>query len=107
VAPAELRVGDLVLDTRSQTARRGARALDLTTKEFALLEYLVRNADTVVGRADISDHVWDDNYDPASNLIEVYINRLRRKVDLPGDDALIQTRRGAGYMLSSRGGETR
>jgi two-component system copper resistance phosphate regulon response regulator CusR len=100
VMPDELRVGDLVLDTRMQTAVRGGQPIPLTTKEYALLEYLVRNAGRVVGRAEISAHVWDDNYDPASNLIEVYVNRLRRKVD-EGAEPLLHTRRGAGYLLAS------
>ncbi len=97
--PATLIVGDLELDTRSQSARRASRDLALTTREYALLEFLARNAGRVVGRAEISDHVWDDNYDPVSNLIESYINRLRRKVDIQGIEPLIHTRRGAGYML--------
>ena len=99
--PATLTVGDLELDTRAQTVRRGDRAIALTTKEYSLLEFLARNAGRVIGRAEISDHVWDDNYDPFSNLIESYINRLRRKVDPVGLPPLIHTRRGAGYMLGS------
>lgn len=99
VQPSTLCVADLELDTRGQTAKRAGRAVPLTTKEYALLEFLTRNAGRVVGRAEISDHVWDDNYDPVSNLIESYINRLRRKVDVAGMMPLIHTRRGAGYML--------
>ena len=101
----EITVGDLVVDTRGQVARRAGRSIALTTKEYTLLEYLAQNAGRVVGRADICAHVWDDNHDPFSNAIEVYIGRLRRKVD--GDHApLIHTRRGAGYMLSADpGGE--
>ena len=94
-----LTVADLEVDTHGQRATRGGRDLRLTTKEFALLEYLVRHRGRVVGRAEISDHVWDDNYDPCSNLIESYINRLRRKVDTPDLVPLIHTRRGAGYVL--------
>ncbi len=94
-----INVGDLELDTRGQRARRAGVLLALTTKEYALLEFLARNAGRVVGRAEISDHVWDDNYDPASNLIESYINRLRSKLGANGRDALIYTRRGAGYVL--------
>ncbi len=93
-------VADLVVDTRGQTARRGGTLLPLTTKEYALLEYLARNAGRVVGRADISGHVWDENHDPASNTIDVCINRLRRKLD-DGRTPLIHTRRGAGYLLSA------
>jgi DNA-binding response OmpR family regulator len=99
LAPTTLRVADLELDTNAQTATRGGRPIVLTAKEYGLLEYLVRNAGRVVGRAEISDKVWDERYDPASNLIEVYINRLRRKVDAEPARALIQTRRGAGYVL--------
>ena len=102
--PQELRlpqivVGDLVLDTSAQTVKRGSHPIPLTTKEYALLEFLARNAGRVVGRAEIAEHVWDESFDPFSNLIEVYINRLRRKI---GDDAgkpMLQTRRGSGYLL--------
>ncbi len=104
LAPAVLHVGDLALDTHGQRASRAGRALPLTTKEYALLEFLARNAGRVVGRAEISDHVWDDHYDPASNLIESYVNRIRRKVDLPGLPTLIHTRRGAGYVLEAIAG---
>jgi DNA-binding response OmpR family regulator len=100
LTPATLRVADLELDTHAQRVSRGSRPISLTTREYALLEYLARNACRVVGRAEISDHVWDDNYDPASNLIESYINRLRKKLDVDGLPALIHTRRGAGYVLA-------
>jgi two-component system copper resistance phosphate regulon response regulator CusR len=99
LAPAVLRVADLELDTHAHRATRAGRDVSLTTREYALLEFLARNAGRVVGRAEISDHVWDDNYDPFSNLIESYINRLRRKLDAPGLPPLIHTRRGAGYLL--------
>jgi two-component system copper resistance phosphate regulon response regulator CusR len=95
----EITVADLVVDTRGQTARRGGMLLTLTTKEYALLEYLARNVGRVVGRADISAHVWDDNHDPGSNAIDVCVTRLRRKVD-GGRAPLIHTRRGAGYLLA-------
>jgi two-component system copper resistance phosphate regulon response regulator CusR len=100
LAPVVLKVADLELDTHAQRAKRAGRDLSLTTREYALLEFLARNAGRVVGRAEISDHVWDDNYDPLSNLIESYINRLRRKLEAPGLPPLIQTRRGAGYVLA-------
>ena len=100
VRPEEITIGDLVVDTRGQVARRSGRVLALTTKEYALLEYLAQNAGRVVGRADICAHVWDDNHDPFSNAIEVYIGRLRRKVDGDGTP-LIHTRRGAGYLLGA------
>ncbi|MEO8596156.1 MAG: response regulator transcription factor [Candidatus Solibacter sp.] len=94
-----LDIGDLHLDTRSHTATRGGRRIDLTAKEYALLEYLARRRGEVVGRADISEHVWEETYDPFSNLIEVYIQRLRKKLeDCPGP-RLLHTRRGQGYLL--------
>jgi two-component system copper resistance phosphate regulon response regulator CusR len=97
--PSALRVGDLIVDTQRRTAARGERKIRLTSKEYAMLEYLARNADRVVGRAELSEHVWDENHDPMSNAIEVYVNRLRRKVDAPGETPLIHTHRGAGYRL--------
>jgi two-component system copper resistance phosphate regulon response regulator CusR len=97
--PSVLRVGDLIVDTQRRTAARAAREMRLTSKEYAMLEYLARNADRVVGRAELSEHVWDENHDPMSNAIEVYVNRLRRKVDAPGETPLIHTHRGAGYRL--------
>jgi DNA-binding response OmpR family regulator len=103
VEAATLLVGDLEVDTRAQRVRRAGEPVELTTKEYALLEFLARNAGRVVGRALISQHVWDDNYDPASNLIETYINRLRRKLDAPPHAPLIHTRRGAGYLLGPAG----
>lgn len=99
IRPENITVADLEIDTRGQRVWRGRRAIELTTKEYALLEYLARNAGKVVGREEIAEHVWDENFDPFSNLIEVYVNRLRRKIDDGGERSLIQTRRGAGYML--------
>jgi two-component system copper resistance phosphate regulon response regulator CusR len=104
VLPAELSVADLVVDTRRHVARRGAREIALTTKEYALLEHLVRNAGRIVTRSEINAHVWDDNHDPFSNLIDVYVSRLRRKVDGGERVALISTRRGVGYMVAAPGG---
>jgi two-component system copper resistance phosphate regulon response regulator CusR len=101
VLPAELSVADLVVDTRRHSARRGRREITLTSKEFALLEHLVRNAGRIVTRTEINAHVWDDNHDPFSNLIDVYVSRLRRKVDGGERIALISTRRGVGYMLAA------
>lgn len=97
--PAQVHVADLTLDTAAQTANRAGRNISLTHKEYALLEYLVRNVNRVVGRAEIAEHVWDEQFDPFSNLIEVYVNRLRRKIDMPKEAPLIHTRRGAGYLL--------
>ncbi|HEY0995962.1 MAG TPA: response regulator transcription factor, partial [Gemmatimonadaceae bacterium] len=79
--PSALLVEDLVVDTRAQSASRGGTPIPLTTKEYAMLEYLARHAGRVVGRAELTEHVWDEHHDPLSNAIEVYINRLRRKVD--------------------------
>lgn len=99
--PTTISIADLVIDTRGKQARRGGRLLNLTTKEYALLEYLARQCGRVVGREEIAEHVWDENFDAFSNLIEVYINRLRRKVDEPPAAPLIHTRRRAGYVLQS------
>ena len=90
---------DLTIDTRARRVERAGRAIQLTTKEYALLEYLARRRGEVVGRSDIAEHVWDDSFDPMSNLIEVYIQRLRRKIDDEHDLKLIRTQRGAGYTL--------
>lgn len=103
--PAVIKVADLEIDTRGQRARRDGHPIELTAKEYALLEYLARNAGKVVGRAEISEHVWDESFDPFSKLIEVYINRLRRKVDEPFGVPLIHTRRGAGYVLRAESEE--
>jgi two-component system copper resistance phosphate regulon response regulator CusR len=97
--PAKIVVGDLVLDTASQTAKRGNRSISLTNKEYALLEFLARNAGRVVGRSEIAEHVWDESFDPFSNLIEVYVNRLRRKLGDAAGKPLLETRRGSGYIL--------
>ncbi len=101
--PEVLTVGDLVVNSRSQTASRGGRALALTNKEYGMLEYLARRAGEVVSRADISAHIWDDNHDPSSNALEVYVARLRRKLDAGDARPLLHTRRGAGYMLADLG----
>ena len=97
--PAQLSVANLTLDTAAQVATRDDRRISLTHKEYSLLEYLVRNTGRIVGRAEIAEHVWDEHFDPFSNLIEVYVNRLRRKIDAPKETPLLHTKRGAGYML--------
>jgi two-component system copper resistance phosphate regulon response regulator CusR len=99
VRPPKIIVGDLEIDTVSQKVRRGGLEIFLTTKEYALLEYLAREKGKVLGRAAIAEHVWDDNFDAFSNLIDVYIRRLRSKMDEGFDVQLIHTRRGAGYVL--------
>jgi DNA-binding response OmpR family regulator len=101
LASTVLRIADLSLDTRTRRVQRAERSIQLTSKEYALLEYLARRRGEVVGRADIAEHVWDDSFDPMSNLIEVYIQRLRRKIDDDHRVKLLQTRRGAGYTLQA------
>ncbi len=103
---AQIVVDDVVLDTASQTVKRGNRTISLTAKEYALLEFLARNAGRVIGRAEIAEHVWDDSFDPFSNLIEVYINRLRRKIDEGANRPLLQTRRGSGYAFGLASDDT-
>lgn len=95
-------VADLEVDTRAKRVKRAGRQIQLTTKEYALIEYLARHADRVVGRAEIAGHVWDENFDIFSNLIEVYVQRLRRKLDDGHELKLLRTRRGEGYMLTSQ-----
>src|SRR6201997_4792238 len=97
--PAKIVAADLVLDTAAQSVSRAGRSVTLTAKEYALLEYLARNAGRVVGRAEIAEHVWDETFDPFSNLIEVYVNRVRRKIDADSSKPLLHTRRSAGYFF--------
>jgi two-component system OmpR family response regulator len=94
-----LRVGDLEMDLLTRTAHRKGRALELLPKEFQLLAYLVRHAGQVVPRAMLLQHVWDLHFDPMTNIIDVYVGRLRRKVDGPGAYPLIHTVRGVGFCL--------
>jgi len=94
-----LSAGDLTVDTVRHEARRGGQLLELTPKEFSLLEYLARRKGVVLTRAMILDHVWDLDYDGGSNLVEVYVNYLRKKVDAGHEVKLIHTVRGAGYVL--------
>ena len=99
LADPVLVVDNLQIDTRTHRVYRDQQWIELTAKEYALLECLARDAGKVMGRQEISERVWDEEYDPFSNLIEVYIQRLRRKIDVPGQRPLIQTRRGEGYAL--------
>jgi two-component system, OmpR family, response regulator len=94
-----LRVGDLELDLLSRTARRQGRVVELLPREFRLLEYLVRNASEVVSRAMLLQHVWDLHFDPMTNVIDVYVGRLRRKLDHGQPYPLIHTVRGVGFCL--------
>jgi len=98
VTPLTLRIGDLTIETASHRVLLGGDEVVLTSKEYALLEYLARNAGRVITREEISEHVWDERFDPFSNVIDVYINRLRRKIDTR-DPHRIVTRRNEGYML--------
>ncbi len=100
IRPPQIVIADLTIDTVSRTVRRGGTQIELTTKEYSLIEFLAINKGKVVGREEISEHVWDDSFDPFSNLIEVYIKRLRIKLDEGYDIQLIQTRRGSGYILN-------
>ncbi|MEK7855012.1 MAG: response regulator transcription factor [Acidobacteriota bacterium] len=100
VRPPKLTIADLEIDTVSQDVRRSGKQIELTAKEYSLIEFLALNKGKVVGREEISEHVWDDTFDPFSNLIEVYIKRLRAKLDEGYAVQLIHTRRGAGYILN-------
>lgn len=99
--PAEsvLRVADLALDRVEHTVERAGRSIPLTSKEFALLEYLMRNHGRALSRAMIVEHVWNLSFDTSTNIVDVYINYLRRKVDDGFDSPLIQTVRGVGYRM--------
>lgn len=94
-----LKAADLEMDVARREVSRGGRTIDLTTKEFALLEYFLRKKGLLLTRAMILDHVWDFDYDGGSNLVEVYVNYLRRKTEQNDAPRLIQTVRGAGYVL--------
>ncbi len=94
-----LRVADLTINPLTRDVVRGDRTISLTQKEYALLEYLVRHAGMPVTREQISEHVWKQDFDPTTNIVDVYINYLRKKIDLDADKALVQTVRGVGYML--------
>jgi heavy metal response regulator len=95
----ELQVADLVLDPVTHAVSRGGQEIELTAKEYALLEYLMRQVNRVVTRTMISEHVWDYHFDPMTNVIDVYVNHLRNKIDLDSSQKLIHTIRGVGYML--------
>jgi DNA-binding response OmpR family regulator len=96
-----LRVGDLLLDPARRDVRRGERRITLTTREYALLEYFMRNAGRVLTRPMITEHVWGLDFDPESNVVDVYVGYLRRKIDAEGDHPLVRTVRGAGYTLKA------
>jgi DNA-binding response OmpR family regulator len=97
----ELKVGDLVLNTLTREIWRGNKAIELTTKEYVILEYLMRHPNVVITRTMLEEHAWDYDFDSMSNLVDVYIRRLRRKIDIVGLQSMIQTVRGAGYRLKA------
>ena len=105
--PVRLAVEDLTLNTGTRAAARGTRNIDLTNKEYAVLEYLMRHAGDVITRERISTHVWDNSFDTASNVIDVYVGRLRRKIDGEHDTPLLTTVRGAGYRLGTADGRAK
>jgi DNA-binding response OmpR family regulator len=95
----EIELGDLVLNTLTREVRRGGNTIELTTKEYVILEYFVRHPNVVVTRTMLEEHAWDYDFDSMSNLVDVYIRRLRRKLDEDEKESLLQTVRGAGYRL--------
>src|SRR5262245_56325968 len=99
LVPERVAIRHIEIDLPAQRVWRRGVEVDLTSREFGLLEYLVRHAGQVVGRAEIAEHVWDEHYDAFSNVVDVYVQRLRRKLDDPPSDSLIRTRRGQGYQL--------
>ncbi|HEY2897525.1 MAG TPA: response regulator transcription factor [Gemmatimonadaceae bacterium] len=99
IAPAEHQVADLRVDLKSHTASRNGTPIRLTAKEFALLEFFVMHTGMVVDRAAITAHVWDENHDPFTNVLEVLVRRLRRKIDDDFEPKLIHTLRGSGYRF--------
>jgi two-component system copper resistance phosphate regulon response regulator CusR len=99
--PGTLQMSDLTLDTASHTVTRGGKRISLTAKEYALLEFFMLRQGKIVSRNEIAEHVWDENFDPFSNVIDVYVRRLRKKIDDDFDRPLIHTRRGEGYILSA------
>src|SRR5712671_3236111 len=101
ILPERLIVGGLIIETRSRRVKVRGRDVALTAKEYALLEYLVRRMGDVVTRGEIAEHVWDEHYDPLSNVVDVYVQRLRRKLDQPGLESVITTRRGEGYQIAT------
>lgn len=95
----KISVGDLILDTVAHVAYRWEKEIELTTKEYALLEYLIRNKGRIVSRSMITQHVWKHNFDTESNIIDVYIKRLRAKIEKPGTPRILNSIRGVGYRM--------
>ncbi len=100
IAAPVLSVADLMIDTGSREVRKDGEPIELTPKEYAVLEYMVRNEGRVLSRTLITEYVWGYNFDPGTNIVDVVINRLRKKVD-SADKKMIQTARGVGYMLKA------
>ena len=100
LVPRLVTIANLDVDLASRRVRRGGRSIELTAKEFALLEFFVLHRGEVVDRASITAHVWDDNHDPFTNVLEVLVRRLRRKIDDDFEPKLIHTLRGAGYRFA-------
>ncbi len=100
-APTRLTIGDLSLDLLTREVKRGSVQFDLQPKEFSLLEYMVRNQGRVVSKTSILEHLWDYQFDPQTNVVDVLIYRLRNKIDRDFDQKLIHTLRGVGYVLKS------
>ena len=101
IAPPTVRVADLTIDTAEHRVQRGDRNIDLTPKEYTVLEYLARNAGRVMSRTLITEYAWDYHFDPGTNIVDVVITRLRKKVDLGFKTKLIHTIRGVGYMVKA------
>jgi DNA-binding response OmpR family regulator len=99
--PSELQAKDLVLNTATREVIRGGKTVPLTLKEFSVLEYLLKNKGRVVNREELVDHVWDFNYDGFSNVVDVHIKNLRNKIDIDGDEKLLETVRGVGYRIKT------
>jgi two-component system, OmpR family, response regulator len=97
--PTTLTIGDLTLDLLSRRVTRGSTPIELRPREFALLEYLMRNPGKVVSKTMILSHVWDYSFDPQTNIVDVLVSRLREKIDRPFDRKLVRTVRGVGYVL--------
>jgi heavy metal response regulator len=99
--PTTLRVGDLSLDPARRTVTRGGVKIDLTAREFSLLDYFMRNPGRVLTRTMIAEHVWDYSFDTSTNVIDVYVNYLRKKIDAEREPKLLHTVRGVGYVLQA------
>ncbi|MBL0891027.1 MAG: response regulator transcription factor [Gemmatimonadaceae bacterium] len=100
--PVTIVVADLIVDTRRRRVHRGDRVVPLTAREYSFLAYLARHSGRVVGREELAAHVWDDAHEPTANLIDVYVSRIRRKIDGDAKHPLLHTRRGQGVILTDR-----